>query len=134
VDGAPIQRGHTYVAPGDFHLYVDKQGARLVTGLNQAPPEHYCRPSVNPLFESAAQWYGRGVLAVMLTGMGEDGIEGTRKVVELGGTVIAQDQASSVVWGMPAAVVREELADQVLPLDCVAAGILRLCHQEVACG
>lgn len=127
VDGGAIQPGNTYVAPGDFHMLIEKRGDRMVTLLNQAAPEHYCRPSVNPLFRSAAEWYGRGVLAVMLTGMGDDGIEGVREVVSRGGRVIAQDEATSVVWGMPGAVVRERLADEVLPLGGIAEGILRAC-------
>jgi two-component system chemotaxis response regulator CheB len=128
--GGPIERGHTYVAPGDFHLEVGKRGERMVCLLNQGPPEHYCRPSVNPLFRTAANWYGSGVLAVMLTGMGEDGIEGTREVVAFKGRVVAQDQATSTVWGMPGAVVRGGLAHDVLPLEAIAPAVLRLCTQE----
>lgn len=131
--GGLIERGHTYVAPGDFHMLIDKQGDRMVTVLNQAPPEHYCRPSVNPLFRTAAEWYSSSVLAVMLTGMGDDGIEGTRDIVARGGRVITQDEASSVVWGMPGAVARERLADEVLPLNRIAPAILKLCGQEVCC-
>lgn len=127
VDLGPIERGHTYVAPGDFHMEIDRIENRMVTRLNRNPPEHFCRPSVNPLFRTAAQWYGNRVLAVMLTGMGEDGIEGTRDVVANNGRVISQDQATSVVWGMPAAVVRENLADEIVPLDQVAPTILRIC-------
>lgn len=132
VDGAPIERGRTCVAPGDYHLLIDKRGDRMVTVLNQDPPEHYCRPSVNPLFRSAAGWYGKSVLGVMLTGMGEDGIEGARVLVDRGGCVIAQDEASSVVWGMPGAVVREKLAHKVLPLSSIAAVILEFCHRPTA--
>lgn len=132
VHGQPIERNHTYVAPGDFHVAVEKRGDRMVTVLNQAEPEHFCRPSVNPLFRSAAEWYGKSVLGVMLTGMGEDGIEGTRLLVERGGTMIVQDEATSVVWGMPAAVVREDLAHQVLPLSQIADAIQRLSLQKVS--
>ncbi|HVW01106.1 MAG TPA: chemotaxis response regulator protein-glutamate methylesterase [Planctomycetaceae bacterium] len=128
--GGPLERGHTYVAPGDFHLEVGKRGERMVCLLNQGPQEHFCRPSVNPLFRSAANWYGSGVLAVMLTGMGDDGIEGTREVVAFKGRVVAQDQATSTVWGMPGAVVREGLAHDVLPLEAIAPAVLRLCLQE----
>ena len=129
--GAPIERGRTYVAPGDFHLRVVRRENRMLMEIDQAPPEHFCRPSVNPLFHSAAECYGSGVLAVMLTGMGDDGIEGTRAIAERNGYIVAQDQASSVVWGMPAAVVREQLAHEVLPLDAIASAILRLCAEEV---
>lgn len=127
VDLGPIERGCTYVAPGDYHMEIDKVDNRMVTRLTQNPPEHFCRPSVNPLFRTAAQWYGNRVLAVMLTGMGEDGIEGTRDVVANGGRVISQDQATSVVWGMPAAVAREHLAEEIIPLDRVASTIMRIC-------
>lgn len=123
----PIERGHTYVAPGDYHMEIDKVDNRMVTRLTQNPPEHFCRPSVNPLFRTAATWYGNRVLAVMLTGMGEDGIEGTREIVAGNGRVISQDQATCVVWGMPAAVVRENLAEEIVPLDKVASTILRIC-------
>jgi two-component system chemotaxis response regulator CheB len=131
VDGGMIERGRTYVAPGDYHMFVDKQGDHMVTRLHQGPKEHYCRPSVNPLFESAAEWYRKSLLAVMLTGMGDDGIEGTRKIVENKGQVIAQDEASSVVWGMPAAVVNEDLADLVLPLNEIAPAILELTTAQI---
>ena len=130
-DGQRIQRNHTYVAPGDYHVAIRKRGDWMVTTLNQASPEHYCRPSVNPLFRTAAEWYGKSVLAIMLTGMGNDGIEGTRTVVEKQGYVIAQDEATSVVWGMPAAVVQENLAHEVLPLHDIAPAIMRLCTLDV---
>ena len=131
VDGGPIERRRIYVAPGDFHMEITKSGNRMVTMLSQGPPQHYCRPSVNPLFLSAAMWYGNRVLAVMLTGMGDDGIEGTREIVDRGGTVIAQDEATSVVWGMPGAVVRDGLADEVLPLDDIAGAMARACTKEL---
>lgn len=131
INGGTIERGHTYVAPGDYHLVVDKQGDHMVTLLNQGPKQHYCRPSVNPLFKSASEWYRRALLAVMLTGMGEDGIEGTRVVADNGGVVIAQDEASSVVWGMPAAVVNAGLAAHVLPLDEIASAIVEQTTSEI---
>ncbi|MEZ6045173.1 MAG: chemotaxis-specific protein-glutamate methyltransferase CheB [Planctomycetaceae bacterium] len=123
----PIQRGVTYVAPGDFHMEVNKLGDRMVLQLNQKPPEHYCRPSVNPLFRTAAEWYRNKLLGVMLTGMGEDGIEGTQKLVENGGYMIAQNEATCVVYGMPRAVVNAGLAKQILPLDSVADAIAKHC-------
>lgn len=132
IHGEPIESGHTYIAPGDFHMEVTQRGDRSCLALHQGPPEHYCRPSVNPLFRSAADCHGHGVLAVMLTGMGDDGIEGTAAVVSHGGAVIAQDEASSVVWGMPGAVVRAGLAHEVVPLTAVAQSILRRCPLEVA--
>ncbi|MCH7987959.1 MAG: chemotaxis response regulator protein-glutamate methylesterase [Planctomycetes bacterium] len=129
-EGIPIQANNTYVAPGDYHMMVDKKNDRMVLTLNQNEPEHYCRPSVNPMFHSAADWYGKSVVGVMLTGMGADGIEGTRTLVEKQGFMIAQDEESSVVWGMPAAVVSNDLAHRVLPLNQIASQILRLCTQE----
>ncbi len=131
-DGGLIEKGHTYVAPGDFHMTIDKNDNRMIMRLDQNPQEHYCRPSVNPMFRTASEWYGKSVLGVMLTGMGDDGIEGTQQLVNNGGYMIAQDEESSVVWGMPGAVVREDLAHQVLPLKKIASSILRLTKQEVA--
>ena len=128
----PVLSGHTYVAPGDYHMELERRDNVLVTRLTQAAPEHYCRPSVNPLFRSAANVFGSAVLAVMLTGMGEDGLEGSRTIVEAGGRLIAQDEASSVVWGMPGAVVRAGLAHEVLPLAQIGPRILRACLAEVA--
>lgn len=132
VDGQRIARGQTYVAPGGSHLLVDKRDGCMVTAISQAPPEHFCCPSVNPLFRSAAEWYGRSALGVMLTGMGEDGIEGTRLLVERGGIMIAQDENSSVVWGMPGAVARDGLAHRILPLDRISDAILQFCSTGAA--
>lgn len=123
----PLEPNKTYVAPGGSHLLIGEKSGQKVTLINQAPPEHFCRPSVNPLFRSAAEHYGSATLAVMLTGMGEDGIEGSHEVARVGGTIIAQDEASSVVWGMPAAVVMAGLADKVLPLSEVATEIKSQC-------
>ncbi|QDV21395.1 Chemotaxis response regulator protein-glutamate methylesterase [Gimesia panareensis] len=123
----PLESHKTYVAPGGSHLLIGENNGQKVTLINQAPPEHFCRPSVNPLFRSAAEHYGSATLAVMLTGMGEDGIEGSHDIARAGGTIIAQDEASSVVWGMPAAVVMAGLADKVLPLSEIAAEIKSQC-------
>ncbi len=131
-EGMLIERNHTYVAPGDFHMEVTKRDDRMAIHLTQDPPEHFCRPSVNPMFRTVADWYGNGVLAVMLTGMGDDGIEATRTIVDRGGYMIAQDEASSVVWGMPGAVVRAGLAHEVLPVNDIAGAIMRRSLQEVA--
>ncbi len=130
-DGETLQAGHIYVAPGNFHMYLQRQNLNVVVRLNQDPPEHYCRPSVNPLFRSAADVFGERVLAVMLTGMGEDGIEGTRQIYDRGGIVIAQDEATSVVWGMPGAVVKADLAHEVLPISEISHKISELAQQEL---
>lgn len=131
-NGEPVQPGHTYIAPGDFHVSLARSETHVMLTLNQRPPEHYCRPSVNPLFRSAARCYAKAVLAVMLTGMGEDGIEGSRTIVEEEGYLIAQDEATSVVWGMPGAVVRANLAHEVLPLDQIAGRVSQICLESVS--
>lgn len=127
VDGELIERGRIYIAPGDFHMVIDKQDDRMVIRLNQEAPEHFCRPSVNPLYASAAKWYGSSVLAVMLTGMGDDGIEGAQSISERQGYIIVQDEQSSVVWGMPGAIANAGIANQVLPLRNIAPELVRLC-------
>ncbi len=132
IHGEPIQRGRVYVAPGDHHLIVAKGGDRMILQLTQAEPEHFCRPSVNPLFRTAAQWYGKTLIGVMLTGMGSDGLEGARELVERGGYLIAQDEATSVVWGMPGAVVEAGLAHCVAPLKQIPAILSELCTCEAA--
>jgi two-component system, chemotaxis family, protein-glutamate methylesterase/glutaminase len=132
VSGGLIERGRIYVAPGDYHLSIGRSEGRMITLLDHGPPQHFCRPSVNPLFLTAARHYGHHVLAVMLTGMGEDGIEGTREVAAKSGYIIAQDEASSVVWGMPGAVVREGLADEILPLNLIARAIADACCPQQA--
>ncbi|NOK34608.1 chemotaxis response regulator protein-glutamate methylesterase [Corallococcus exercitus] len=125
VPGASVQAGSVWVAPGDFHLAVcrDATGVRLLT--HQGPPENACRPAVDLLFRSAAEVYGAGVLAVVLTGMGQDGLRGCRKVSEAGGQVVVQDQASCVIGGMPGAVEQAGLADAVVPLDALALELVR---------
>ncbi len=130
VDRGPVVPGTTYVAPGDFHLSLASDGVTTVTRLDQGPAEHFCRPSVNPLYRSAARLFGAEVVSVTLTGMGEDGIEGTRELAEAGAFVIAQDEPSSVVWGMPGAVARDGLAQAILPLDKIAECVLARCGQE----
>lgn len=112
-DGDRLEPGRVYVAPGNFHMTVDT--ARVIR-INQDPPENYCRPSVDPTLRSIATVYGGKVLAVILTGMGSDGLKGCQAVVDAGGTVIAQDEATSVVWGMPGAVAMAGLCSAVLPL------------------
>jgi two-component system chemotaxis response regulator CheB len=126
VDGTPLVPGTVHIAPGDFHLTIAGTGVSRRTALNQAPPENFCRPSVDVLFRSAVAAYGGAVLGVVLTGMGSDGRIGAGRIREAGGTVIAQDRATSVVWGMPGAVAQAGLADQVLPLGRVAEAITRL--------
>lgn len=124
--GMPIRPRQIYVAPGDYHLEVVRQGNEVFARLNQNPPEHYCRPSVNPLFRSAAEVWGKRLAAVMLTGMGDDGIESTQLVHQVDGYILAQDAASSVVWGMPGAVVKAGLCDECLPLSEIPSRIRQI--------
>jgi two-component system chemotaxis response regulator CheB len=126
VDGEEVQKGHIYVAPGDHHMTVAVDGGAKFIRLNQDPPEHYCRPSVNPMFQSLAAAFGGQILGVVLTGMGSDGLEGGRILVEAGGTVIAQDEATSVVWGMPGAVAQDGVCSAVLPLEEIGPAISRI--------
>ena len=123
--GALLRSGEVWLAPGGFHMEVVKatDGVRLRT--HEGPPENSCRPAVDVLFRSVAQVFGPRSLAVVLTGMGQDGLRGCECIREAGGQVLAQDEASSVVWGMPGAVSHAGLAEKVLPLDELAAEINR---------
>ena len=116
-EGARLVAGEILLAPGDVHLMIRRDGTGMAAHLSQAAPENFCRPSVDPMLRSAAEATGGRVLVVILTGMGSDGAEGTRKVVDQGGAAIVQDEATSVVWGMPGAVARAGLAHAVLPLS-----------------
>jgi two-component system, chemotaxis family, protein-glutamate methylesterase/glutaminase len=125
VDGTPLLPGTVHLAPGDHHLVV-RGGARGPhTSLNQGPPENFCRPAVDPLFRSVVAVYDGAVLAVVLTGMGSDGRNGAAEIRAAGGTVLVQDQATSVVWGMPGAISQAGLADEVLPLERMPEAITR---------
>ena len=125
-DGALLAPGTVHIAPGDFHLTIGTSGANKRTALNQAPPENFCRPAVDVLFRSAVAAYDGAVLGVVLTGMGSDGRIGAGQIRDAGGQVVVQDQATSVVWGMPGAVTQAGFADEVLPLGRVAEAIIRL--------
>jgi len=117
VDGEPVKEGRIYVAPGDFHMTIDGAGRDKVVRLSKAPPENFCRPSVDPMLRSLTAVYGGRILTIMLTGMGHDGLAGGRAVVDAGGTLVAQDEGTSVVWGMPGAVATAGLCSAVLPVD-----------------
>jgi two-component system chemotaxis response regulator CheB len=125
-DGEPIEPGKIYLAPGDNHMVVETQGTQKIIRLNKNPPENFCRPAVDPMFRSLAAAYGPGVLGVVLTGMGSDGAKGGRVLVDAGATVIAQDEASSVVWGMPGAAAQAGICSALLPIDKVAGEIARI--------
>lgn len=127
--GAPVTAGKILLAPGDFHLKVASNSSGIHVHLDQSPPQCSCRPAVDSLFTSVGEVYGGAAIAVILTGMGQDGLRGAETLKAQGATVLAQDEASSVVWGMPGAVVNAGLADRVLPLDQVVPEILRLTGQ-----
>ena len=128
-DGTPVRAGSIYIAKGNWHMAVlaaSRAGSPATLHLNQGPQENHCRPAVDVLFRSVAAVYGEGALAVVLTGMGSDGMTGCRIIRDHGGTVLVQDQATSAVWGMPGAVTHAGLAQRVLPLNAIAPEILRL--------
>jgi two-component system, chemotaxis family, protein-glutamate methylesterase/glutaminase len=126
VDGETLAPGRLYVAPGDRHLLVESARGSVRAHLSTDPPENFCRPSVDPMLRSAAAACDGRVLVAMLTGMGQDGLAGTRRVIEAGGTAVAQDEATSVVWGMPGAVAQAGLCTAVLPLPRIATKLLEL--------
>ncbi|HEY7120768.1 MAG TPA: chemotaxis response regulator protein-glutamate methylesterase [Tepidisphaeraceae bacterium] len=122
-DGVPLERASAYIAPGARHLLVRGTSATPLTALNEQPPENGCRPSADVLFRSAAAIFGGEVVAVILTGMGKDGAAGLGAIRRAGGHIIAQDQATSVVWGMPGSAVEAGVVDEVLPLDRIPAAV-----------
>jgi two-component system chemotaxis response regulator CheB len=121
-----VEPGKILIAPGDFHMKLASNGGGVRVFLDQSPRQNSCRPAVDALFASTGEVYGGAVLAVILTGMGQDGLHGVEILKAQGASVIAQDEASSVVWGMPGAVVNAGLADRVLPLSEVVSEILRI--------
>ena len=125
-DGEALQAGRIYLAPGNCHLLVNGARGGLAARLSSDPPENFCRPSVDPMLRSAATACDGRVLVAMLTGMGQDGLVGTRCVIGAGGSAVAQDEATSVVWGMPGAVAQAGLCHAVLPLPRIAPKLLEL--------
>jgi two-component system, chemotaxis family, protein-glutamate methylesterase/glutaminase len=125
-DGQIAKPGMVYLAPGGMHMALIREDAQVVIHLNDGPLENSCRPSVDVLFRTAAQVYGSGLLAVILTGMGSDGLKGAYEVSKNRGSIIAQDESSSVVWGMPGAVVRANLAQAVMPLNAISHEVEKL--------
>jgi two-component system chemotaxis response regulator CheB len=123
-DGVAVRPGTVYIAPGDRHLTVARRGAEVITRLTDGPPENSCRPAVDVLFRSVAEVYGPAVMAAVLTGMGQDGRKGCVILRAGGAGVVVQDEASSVVWGMPGAVAAAGLADAVLPLADIASFLI----------
>ncbi len=123
--GKALEAGQVWIARGDYHMTVSRRGAHVALNLNQESAENSCRPAVDVLFRSVAQTYGPNVLAVVMTGMGSDGARGAAHIREAGGEILVQDEPSSVVWGMPGAVVSSGLADKICPLTEISAEILR---------
>ncbi|WP_341732510.1 chemotaxis response regulator protein-glutamate methylesterase [Microcoleus sp. EPA2] len=122
--GGILAPGVAWIAPGDYHMLLERQGFEVQIRTNQDPPENSCRPAVDVLFRSTAKIYGAGVLAVVLTGMGQDGLHGCEGIREVGGQILVQDRASSVVWGMPGSVANSGLADRVVSLEAMAGEII----------
>jgi two-component system chemotaxis response regulator CheB len=121
--GMPLVPGRVLIAPGGLHLVVRRQGTAVVAELTEDPPENFCRPAVDVLFRSVAAVYGERTLAAVLTGMGRDGERGSRTIRDAGGEIYVQDDATSVVWGMPGAVAGAGLADKILPLPQVGPAL-----------
>jgi len=126
VDGQQILSGHVYIAPGDKHLLVERDGARYICRLNDGSAVNRHKPSVDVLFRSLAQNAGSNAIGLMLTGMGADGAEGVGEMKQAGAPIIAQDEKTSVVWGMPGEVVKRGFADEVLPLHKIARKLVSL--------
>jgi two-component system chemotaxis response regulator CheB len=127
--GTVVRAGSVYIAPGNFHMLVRDEGGTLRLNVNQAAPENSCRPAVDVLFKSVAETFGARALGVVLTGMGKDGLRGSQLIVDAGGSVVVQDQQSSVVWGMPGFVANAGIAERVLPLNQIAPELLRRVRQ-----
>lgn len=127
--GIELTPGQVVIAPGDYHLIVERVGLKVFIRAHQQPPENSCRPSVDVLFRSVASVYGAHALGVIMTGMGQDGLRGCGNIREAGGQILAQDEATSVVWGMPGFVAQAGLADKVLPLGDLAPEIVRRVNQ-----
>jgi two-component system chemotaxis response regulator CheB len=126
IDGEIVKAGQIYLAPGGRHMRVARHGTDVVIALDDGPPVNFCKPAVDPLFVSAIDVWQGGVLAVVLTGMGSDGMRGGKEIVAAGGSVIAQDEASSVVWGMPGAAAHAGICAAILPLNQIASKLVRV--------
>ena len=129
-DGQQVFPGHAYIAPGDRHLMLVRDGARYMCRLNDGPPVNRHRPSVDVLFRSVAANAGQNAVGVILTGMGDDGARGLKEMHEAGAPTIAQDERTSVVWGMPGQAVKLGGVDKVLPLEAVAGQMLRFAEEH----
>jgi two-component system chemotaxis response regulator CheB len=126
IDGEAVKPGQIYLAPGGRHMRVVRHGTDITIALDDGPPVNFCKPAVDPLFISAVDVWQSGIMAVILTGMGSDGMRGGKDVVTAGGSVIAQDEATSVVWGMPGAAANAGICAAVLPLNQIASKLVRV--------
>jgi len=133
-DGMQVLPGHIYIAPGNYHMVLDRHDEDVFITLNQEQPEHCCRPAVDVMFRSVVHTYGAGVLGIVLTGMGIDGLAGAQCIRDAGGQVLVQDEATSVVWGMPGAIADAGIANAIVPLHAMPQEILKRCavHQITA--
>lgn len=120
-DGEILEAGIIYFAPSERHFTISKRAGKKYAVIDDSPPVNFCKPAVDPMFKSAAKAYGKNVLAIVFTGIGNDGLEGAKDIVSNGGAIIAQDRETSIVWGMPAAVAKAELCSAILPLNEIAA-------------
>jgi two-component system chemotaxis response regulator CheB len=126
VDGEIVKPGRIYLAPGGRHMRVVRHGADVAIALDDGPPVNFCKPAVDPLFTSATDVWQGATLALVLTGMGSDGMRGGKDIIAAGGSVIAQDEATSVVWGMPGAAANAGICAAILPLNQIAPKLVRL--------
>ena len=126
IDGEIVKAGQIYLAPGGRHMRVVRHGAEAAIALDDGPPVNFCKPAVDPLFTSAIDVWQGGIMSVILTGMGSDGMRGGKDIVAAGGSVIAQDEATSVVWGMPGAAANAGICAAILPLNQIAPKLIRL--------
>ena len=131
-NGMAIKPGAIYLAPGDFHFVLTAGPHGVIARLNQEAPENFCRPSVDPLFRSVAKLFGSAACAIVLTGMGSDGCAGARVMAAGGATILAQDEATSVVWGMPGAVAQAGICTAILPLPLIAGHLTSLFRERAA--
>lgn len=122
-DNMPLERGHAYIAPGGKHMIFERREGKAYIRITDDPPENYCKPSIEPMVRSAVKLYGNKVLGVMLTGMGSDGLESFRQLADAGGLIIAQDEETSTVWGMPGAVANAGICSAVMPLQNIGPWI-----------
>ena len=131
IDGEQIHAGKIYVAPGGRHMILERKGAFPVVKLTDGPEINFCKPAVDPLFDSVAKCYGPATLAIVLTGMGSDGANGGVTIANAGGSVIAQDEETSVVWGMPGATAKIGACSEILPLKKIAPKLKQLITGQV---